>query len=411
MCTQDTDKPRDFLPDISMDATPIILPVEAGRPPLKRRDSGATLLNGAESTSISYQQGNFDVETLFFPNLTANTVTACTATSNSTLVTTTVPVWSCTSCPSSYNAILVSPKSVWGPAGIPSPPPGYSPLSVGTDMKVTPVTLPTATHFSGEVYNFVNSTTQAGPSSTNFITNPTGSGLNTIGSGPGTYTSLPLLGNFTSKTGSPLRLTFQSGLISSSIAATTGAPIPTGGANSTRAVISTGGTVSKGGAIPTGGIISAGEASSTGRGISTGPISGSVPTTGPSHTAASNSSTLADFGPSLFTSTVVTTGPSGTSTQLVPVISGGQVTSPIPATITGTINPTGTEASSSASALQSQLVVVVPVIQSLIDKPGKDMANDAINAIKKVQPLAEVYIVHRPYLIGFQLTDDPGTVC
>ncbi|KAM0800811.1 hypothetical protein BDR22DRAFT_889161 [Usnea florida] len=32
----DLDKPRDFLPDIAMDATPIVLPQAAGRPPLKR---------------------------------------------------------------------------------------------------------------------------------------------------------------------------------------------------------------------------------------------------------------------------------------------------------------------------------------------------------------------------------------
>jgi len=288
------------------------------------------------------------------------------------------------------------------------------------------VTLPTATHVPGEVYNFVNSTTQAGPSSTNFVTHPTGSGLGTIGSGPGTRASLPLLGNSTSKTGSPSGPTFQSGSISSSGATTTGASFPTGGVNPTGAVISTGGTISTGGLISTGGGILTGPtggtgsteggtstsgADSTGAGTSTGPISGSVPITGPSHTTAANNSSSADFGPSLFTSTIVKTGPSDTSTHLVAVISGGQVTSPIPATITGTINPSGTEASSSASALQTQLVVVVPFIQSLIDKPGKNMADDAINAIKKVQPLAEVCIVDRPYLIELQLTGDPGIVC
>ncbi|KAL1980203.1 hypothetical protein VTN96DRAFT_4469 [Rasamsonia emersonii] len=36
---RDTDKPRDYLPEISMDAVPIVLPPEAGRPPMKRSTS------------------------------------------------------------------------------------------------------------------------------------------------------------------------------------------------------------------------------------------------------------------------------------------------------------------------------------------------------------------------------------
>ena len=122
---QDTDKPRDFLPDIAMDATPIILPAAAGRPPLKRDIVPSISASATSSAFPIYQQGDFDVQTLFIPGLTANSATTCTATSSAQIITTTVPVWSCTACPSLYNALLVSPSAVWGPAGIPSPPPAY----------------------------------------------------------------------------------------------------------------------------------------------------------------------------------------------------------------------------------------------------------------------------------------------
>ena len=117
---QNTDKPRDFLPDIAMDAVPIVLPQAAGRPPLKRD----TLPSGGLA-SISYQKGLFEVKTTSIFNLISDSVTVCTATSGSAVITTTVPIWSCTSCATPNNAIVVSPVSVAGSAGIPSPPPGY----------------------------------------------------------------------------------------------------------------------------------------------------------------------------------------------------------------------------------------------------------------------------------------------
>ena len=117
---QDTDKPRNFLPDIAMDAVPIVLPPEAGRPPMKRD----TLPSGAIS-SVGYQKGLFEVKTTSISDLTADSATICTATSASVVITTTVPIWSCSSCSTPYNAIVVSPVSIVGSAGIPSPPPGY----------------------------------------------------------------------------------------------------------------------------------------------------------------------------------------------------------------------------------------------------------------------------------------------
>ena len=126
MILQDTDKPRDFIPDIALDAVPINLPAAAGRPPLKRdAPSSITTSNTQPSSTLVYQQGDFNVETLSIRNLTGNSATACKATSSSQIITTTVPVWTCTSCPTPYNALFVSPISVRGPAGIPSPPPGY----------------------------------------------------------------------------------------------------------------------------------------------------------------------------------------------------------------------------------------------------------------------------------------------
>lgn len=74
---------------------------------------------------VVFQQGNYVVRTVAVPELNANSVTTCTAMSDWQTITTTVPLWSCTACQSPYNAIFPSPVDLWGPAGIPSPPPGY----------------------------------------------------------------------------------------------------------------------------------------------------------------------------------------------------------------------------------------------------------------------------------------------
>ena len=120
MEAQNSDKPRDFLPAIAMDAVPIVLPQAAGRPPLKR-----DTMPGGGLSSIDYQKGLFEVKTTSIADLKADSATVCTATSASSVINTTVTVWSCSSCPTPYNAIVVSPVSVVGSAGIPSPPPGY----------------------------------------------------------------------------------------------------------------------------------------------------------------------------------------------------------------------------------------------------------------------------------------------
>lgn len=103
-----------------MDAVPIVLPQAANRPPLKRDK-----LPSGGLSSIHYQEGLFEVKTTLISGVTADSATVCTATSDSTFITTTVSIWSCSSCTAPYNAIVVSPVSVAGSAGIPSPPPGY----------------------------------------------------------------------------------------------------------------------------------------------------------------------------------------------------------------------------------------------------------------------------------------------
>ena len=102
-----------------MDAVPIELPAAADRSPMKRDTSDNRV------SSIGYQKGLFDVKSTSISDLTADSATVCTATSASAIVTTTVPVWSCSACPTPYNAVFVSPVSVAGVAGIPSPPPGF----------------------------------------------------------------------------------------------------------------------------------------------------------------------------------------------------------------------------------------------------------------------------------------------
>ncbi|KAL1980204.1 hypothetical protein VTN96DRAFT_4470 [Rasamsonia emersonii] len=115
----------------------------------------------------------------------------------------------------------------------------------------------------------------------------------------------------------------------------------------------------------------------------------SSPTPGSSIAAATTSRGGNDFGPSIFTTTVVTSGPSSTHTEVIPFISGGDVTSAIPVQATTTIDPSGIEASSSARELQTQLAAIIPVIKSFIDDPQTQNAENAITSIKKVEPEAE----------------------
>lgn len=72
------------------------------------------------------------------------------------------------------------------------------------------------------------------------------------------------------------------------------------------------------------------------------------------------------------------------------VITGGDVTSPIPVTVTTSIDPKGTEASSSAIAIQSSIIALIPDIQNYIDNPSKDKADNANNNIVILLPLVTV---------------------
>ncbi|KAF2084178.1 hypothetical protein K490DRAFT_68962 [Saccharata proteae CBS 121410] len=78
----------------------------------------------------------------------------------------------------------------------------------------------------------------------------------------------------------------------------------------------------------------------------------------------------------------------GKSTDVV-VITGGGVTSAVPVTVTTSINPTGTEASSSAKVLSSKIASVSPIIQSWIRNQNDDTSSAAIKAIEDVGPLAD----------------------
>lgn len=57
------------------------------------------------------------------------------------------------------------------------------------------------------------------------------------------------------------------------------------------------------------------------------------------------------------------------------------------------LNPTGVVASSSAHALQISVSGIIPIIQSYIDHPEAPKATDAINAIKGIQPKAQVTLL------------------
>ncbi|KAF7555949.1 hypothetical protein G7Z17_g1787 [Cylindrodendrum hubeiense] len=69
------------------------------------------------------------------------------------------------------------------------------------------------------------------------------------------------------------------------------------------------------------------------------------------------------------------------------VITGGDVTSPIPITVTTSIDPKGTEASSSAIEIQSSVINLALDIQNFIDNPSKDKADNANDNIVILLPL------------------------
>lgn len=107
-----------------------------------------------------------------------------------------------------------------------------------------------------------------------------------------------------------------------------------------------------------------------------------TPTT-PTTPQSTNSVTTASSGDAVEIPVLVTVG--GTT-----MISGGGVTSAIPVTATTSIDPKGTEASSSGIAIQSGIKSLIPEIQQYIDNPSKDTADDATDAIKDILPLAVV---------------------
>lgn len=79
------------------------------------------------------------------------------------------------------------------------------------------------------------------------------------------------------------------------------------------------------------------------------------------------------------------------------MISGGDITSPLPITDTMTIDPKGTEASSSGIVIQNKLSSAIPIIQGYIDNPSKDKSDDSIEAIDDIQPLVIVSIQFTNY--------------
>ncbi|KAI9675992.1 MAG: hypothetical protein M1817_000735, partial [Caeruleum heppii] len=96
-------------------------------------------------------------------------------------------------------------------------------------------------------------------------------------------------------------------------------------------------------------------------------------------------------GVELFTSSIITTGPAGVSTVSMPFFSGSEISVPVAltSTVTMTIDPSGTEASSSAQALQTGLVGLVPVLQAFLENPVPNKATEALKAIETVKPAAQ----------------------
>ena len=429
-----------------MDATPIILPAAAGRPPMKRAvlpadsASSGNLSSVASSgpatssaTGLTYQQGIFDVKTLYIPGLIANSATTCTATSGATTITTTVPIWSCTACFTPYNALFVSPVSVSGPVGIPSPPPSYPALEVGADMSVTPVALPTGSTVTGGVYSFMSATSQGSSSAINSNTvslgNSSGFASSLVtGVLPGSLSGLPsslatvgvstipgspipsnssVIGSVPTASGGSTRAS-DSGAGAASIPKTTAGVLSSAGNSANSANASTSHTAGGSLIVSSGSSLPGSITTNMDTGTSFGSIRGSLLTSAPSVNAtstasqrSSSSSLLVLQSSSQISSMTLASrttlgtpsskGPSPTAASLTggsSTAGSNQATSLPPASTT--IAAVGLVAKSSASALQSHIAVIGPIIQNWIDNPScTSCSTDAINAIKGVIPIAQ----------------------
>ena len=365
----------------------------------------------------AYQQGIFDVKTLYIPGLIANSATTCTATSGAAIITTTVPIWSCTACSTPYNALFVSPVSVSGPVGIPSPPPSYPALEVGAEMSVTPVVLPTGSTVAGEIYSFVSATSQGSSSAINSNTVSSGNSNGfasslVTGVSPASFSGLPsslaTVGVSTSIASGGSTRASDSGAGAASTPATTAGALSSGGYYANSANASTSHTAGGSLSVSLGSSLRGSIPTNMYTGMSSGRVSGSLlisatsvnaPSTASQH--SSSSSPLVLQSSSQISSMTVTskttfgTSSSKGSSPTAASLTGGsstagsnQVTSLPPASTT--IAAVGLVAKSSASALQSHIAVIGPIIQSWIHNPScTSCSTDAINAIKGVIPVAQ----------------------
>lgn len=123
----------------------------------------------------------------------------------------------------------------------------------------------------------------------------------------------------------------------------------------------------------------------------------------PTVSSSSTATGPPDFGPIVFTETKTVNG----VTQLIPVISGGAITSaiPLPTTPATTINPTGAAAWASASALSIQIVGAYPLIAAWILNPKPPQATAAIAALDKTTPIAAELIEN----LGGDISGPGGT--
>jgi len=96
-----------------------------------------------------------------------------------------------------------------------------------------------------------------------------------------------------------------------------------------------------------------------------------------------------DIEPYISTVETVVSG----TTQLVPMLFGGMFTTPVPVPTTApltSLTVTGSVASSSASALSSQINIdLLPLLSAWTDTPQKSQADNAVSKVKGIIPFAE----------------------
>ncbi|KAL8702969.1 MAG: hypothetical protein Q9201_003852 [Fulgogasparrea decipioides] len=433
------DKPRNFLEDIAMDASPIILPPEAGRPPLKRN-----LIARDGAPAIEYQEGLFDVKMVLAPSLKSDSATPLSVGLDEKVTHISLPTMASISLGQTFENGWGATYRFQKPSGAgelfhsverqgaqfvdhcPSGKARWDLLSSPDSLLLDHESLCLGSLKAGKPNAaFSNSKHNGKPSSPTTVEPISGDSAQT--STHGGNTGPPSQGSgigLSSRGGTTATSAQGSNTISSSQVSSihpsshdeTTESTTQGGNTSVSSLGSSVGTASWGSSNGTpaqsSGAESEPRASSMGapsqrntnmesQTNAGAPLSSSLNSPSPSQKSGSGSSLGASSNtrntnsratPSRVTSSISGAGISNLGAVTPPFTSKGPNPTdgqPNPPTTAAPILATGTEAKSSASSLSSQIVIIAPVWQDFIDRPDKDKGDDLINKIKDLEDYAE----------------------